>query len=253
MENDEIKGVIENILFVSDTPVTLESFTQLFDGTITSGEITDALEELKSDYESRSLAITEVAEGFRIETRPDYAIWVTRFFKMERGQKLGRAALEALAIAAYRQPITKAEVDDIRGVDSGGAMRGLVDKNLIKSMGRRKTPGKPMMYGTTKRFLEYFGLAKLSDLPTMDEFEKEMASAFPEDTQESMVFNDENEESIGELDPETSLDDKEINEGDKIETTPGPETDTNPETDIEINSGADTETGTDNDRGNPDS
>ncbi|HEB73516.1 MAG TPA: SMC-Scp complex subunit ScpB, partial [Nitrospirae bacterium] len=109
------------------------------------------------------------------------------FFKMEKGHKLTRASLETLAIIAYRQPITRAEVDDIRGVDSGGVLRGLIDKSMVKTMGRRKVPGRPMMYGTTNRFLEFFGLARLADLPTLDEFQAELGGEMAGRTRQAMI------------------------------------------------------------------
>lgn len=186
MERDLIKAILENVLFVSDSPLSLDRIVALFEGEVTKEEIAEALEELKEDFESRALELTEIAEGWRFQTRAEYSQWITRFFKMERGQKLSRASLEVLAIIAYRQPITRAEIDEIRGVDSGGVLRNLIDKSLVKTMGRRKVPGRPMMYGTTSRFLEYFGLARLADLPTMEEFQKEL-----EGMQESLAFEEE--------------------------------------------------------------
>jgi segregation and condensation protein B len=176
----EAKSVIENILFVSGGPVSADKFVELFGGELSRDQIGDIIRDIQGEYESLALDIVEVAEGWRMQTRPEYAAWITQFFKMDKGHKLGRAAMESLAIIAYRQPITRAEIDEIRGVDSGGPIRSLVDKNMVRPMGRRKAPGKPMMYGTTKRFLEYFGLAGLSDLPTLDEFRKELDEAFGE-------------------------------------------------------------------------
>jgi segregation and condensation protein B len=185
----EAKSVIENILFVSGGPVSADKFVELFGGELSRDQIGEIIGDIAREYESLALAVVEVAEGWRMQTRPEYAAWITQFFKMEKGQKLGRAAMESLAIISYRQPITRAEIDEIRGVDSGGAIRSLVDKNMVRPMGRRKAPGKPMMYGTTKRFLEYFGLAGLSDLPTLDEFRKELDEVFGERSpQQSLEF-----------------------------------------------------------------
>ncbi|MBI4829099.1 MAG: SMC-Scp complex subunit ScpB [Nitrospinae bacterium] len=170
MERSEIKAVIETILLVADAPVPLERMLQLFADDAPEEEVRAALEEVRAGYESRAFSVAEVAEGWRLQTNPAYAGWITRFFKFDRGKKLARASLEVLAIIAYRQPITRAEIDEIRGVDSGGVLRGLIDKTLVKTMGRRKAPGKPMMYGTTRRFLEFFGLARLADLPTLEDF-----------------------------------------------------------------------------------
>ncbi len=187
MDRDQLKGILENLMFVSDGPIEVDRIASFVEGDADKAEIAEALNELKDEYKERSLEIAEVAEGWRIQTRPEYAPWITMFYKMERGQKLSRASLETLAITAYRQPITRTEIDEIRGVDCGGVLRGLIDKNLVKTMGRRKVPGKPMMYGTTKRFLEYFGLAKLADLPTMDEFQEELdAMLSQEEPQEAL-------------------------------------------------------------------
>ncbi len=186
MDFSQIKAIIENILFVADQPVGSAKFASLLGKDVSPSEIDEALAELKTDFENRAIGLVEVAEGYRLETRAEYAEWITAFFKLEKGRMLGRAALEVLAIAAYKQPLTRAEVDEIRGVDSGAALRGLVDKKLVKTMGRSKAPGKPMMYGTTTRFLEYFGLSKLTDLPTIDEFRQELDEAFPMDKQENL-------------------------------------------------------------------
>lgn len=180
MDIQEAKSVIENILFVSGGPVNADKFVELFGRELSRDEIGEIIRDIQRGYEGLALAVVEVAEGWRMQTRPEYAAWITQFFKMDKGQKLGRAAMESLAIISYRQPITRAEIDEIRGVDSGGPIRSLVDKNMVRPMGRRKAPGKPMMYGTTKRFLEYFGLAGLSDLPTLEEFRKELDEAFGE-------------------------------------------------------------------------
>ncbi len=199
MDRDKLKDIMENIMFVADSPIGIDRMVSLFDGDVTKDEALEALDDLMADYEARSLEVAQVAEGWRIQTRPEFAPWVTIFFKMVRGQKLSRASLEALAIVSYRQPITRSEVDEIRGVDSGGVLRGLNDKNLIKTMGRRKSPGNPMMYGTTKRFLEYFGLANLSDLPTMDEFQEKL-DALPQhdDHQEELDLENAETEHIEE-------------------------------------------------------
>ncbi|MDH5509245.1 MAG: SMC-Scp complex subunit ScpB [Nitrospinota bacterium] len=177
MEPDDAKAVIENILFVADSPLPTAKIVTVFGGEMTAEEVTSVLGDLAEEYEERSLRIVEVAEGWRMQTRPEYAPWIATFFKMEKGQKLSRASLEVLAIVAYRQPITRTEMEEIRGVDCGGVLRGLIDKGLVKTMGRRRAPGKPMMYGTTSKFLEFFGLARLSDLPTLDEFRAELGDA----------------------------------------------------------------------------
>ncbi len=195
MDREEAKGIVENILFIADAPIAADRFVALFNGEFTREETNALIEEVQKDYENRSLQVVEVAEGWRLQTRPEYAQWITGFYKMEKGQKLSRASLEVLAIIAYRQPITRAEIDQIRGVDSGGVLRGLVEKNLVKTMGRRKAPGRPMMYGTTSRFMEHFGLARLTDLPTLDDLDMEAGESFPELVRQESIAFEENEET----------------------------------------------------------
>lgn len=115
MDQEQIKAILENVLFVADSPVPAERLVSLFEGEVTADRVSDALASLRDDYDECSLQLVEVAEGWRLQTRPEYAEYITRFFKIEKGARLGRAALEGLAIIAYRQPITRAEVDEIRG------------------------------------------------------------------------------------------------------------------------------------------
>ncbi|VAX24336.1 Segregation and condensation protein B [hydrothermal vent metagenome] len=219
MDRDQLKGILENLMFVSDGPIEVDRIASFVAGDADKAEITEALNELKEEYQERSLEIAEVAEGWRIQTRPEYAPWITMFYKMERGQKLSRASLETLAITAYRQPITRTEIDEIRGVDCGGVLRGLIDKTLVKTMGRRKVPGKPMMYGTTKRFLEYFGLAKLADLPTMDEFQEELDAMLSQEEEPQEAL-----EAVEESDmEETSSKPVEEQEPQEVDTEPNEE------------------------------
>jgi segregation and condensation protein B len=188
MDRNETKAIIENILFVSDAPLTIDKLVKLFEEKQTADELKSIIIEIRDEYQTGALRISEVAEGWRMTTNQEYAAWIKIFFKMEKGHKLSRASLETLAIIAYRQPITRAEVDDIRGVDSGGVLRGLIDKTMVKTMGRRKVPGRPMMYGTTNRFLEFFGLARLADLPTLEEFQAELGGDALDDKQAAIEF-----------------------------------------------------------------
>jgi len=235
MDRDEAKAIIESILFIADAPLAAERFAALFSGELSENEIAELLEELRDEYEERNLRISEVAEGWRVQTRPEFAQWLTLFFKMEKGQKLTRASLETLAIIAYRQPITRAEIDEIRGVDSGGVLRGLIDKTLVKTMGRRKVPGRPMMYGTTNRFLEYFGLARLTDLPTLEEFQSELGEGLPDITRQATIDfdvtteEDETDEPATGAEPDTGMENNDAHEEhDEQEDENGGETETSP-------------------------
>jgi segregation and condensation protein B len=124
------------------------------------------------EQEERSFTIEEIGGGFRLYTRPEYAPWVSRLKRREKEFRLSPAALETLAIVAYRQPVLRAEVEKIRGVDVGGALKTLIDRGLVKVVGRAEEPGSPLLYGTTKRFLESFGLKDLGQLPRGNELER---------------------------------------------------------------------------------
>lgn len=176
-----LKSTLESLLFVADEPLRVETLLTFFnssaygvEGKVERTEIESALKEIELDYERGSIELAQIADGWRFQTRAEHADSIREFFIMERGKRLGRAALEALAIVAYRQPITRAQVDDIRGVDSGAALRSLIEKRLLKTLGRAKRPGRPILYGTTRRFLEHFGLARLTDLPTVEELSAEL-------------------------------------------------------------------------------
>ena len=160
-------AVIEAVLFTTADPVS-HSRLRGFLGDPEDEDLRAALAQLQTRYErgGHGLRLVEVAGGWQIRTHPRFATWVVR----ARGTKpvrLSKAALETLSIVAYRQPVTRAEVEDIRGVDSGGVLRMLADRVLIKMLGHKDEPGRPLIYGTTAQFLEMFGLQDLSDLPTL--------------------------------------------------------------------------------------
>jgi len=172
----DLKPILEALIFISDTPVTFDRLRDLlseWDG----GIIREALKSLMEEYRSREsgLYIAEVSGGYQIRTRETVRDWVRRFRK-ERPFSLSRAALETLAIIAYRQPIMKAEIEKIRGVDSSGTLRNLLEKNLVRVAGRKDVPGKPIIYGTTRKFLELFHLRDLSELPTLRDW-KDMTTS----------------------------------------------------------------------------
>ena len=166
---DNIPAVIEALIFASESPLPLEKICAVLDG-VDKTEVKDALEKLITAYEERQsgISIQEVAGGFQFRTRPELALWIKKL-KGTRPGSLSPAALETLAIVAYRQPIVKAEIETVRGVDVSAPLKGLLEKKLIRIMGRKDAPGKPIIYGTTKKFLEVFNLKELTDLPTMRE------------------------------------------------------------------------------------
>lgn len=177
MDINTARSIIENILFIADSPITSEKIGEVFNGEMNKAEIKGILDELKADYNGRGVQLVEIAEGYQLCTRPEYAEWIKKFYKIDKGSKLSHASLETLSIIAYKQPITRIEMEEIRGVDSGGVVKTLSEKNLIKNMGRKKVPGRPMMYGTTRKFLEYFGLKSLTDLPTLEELKEDTQKA----------------------------------------------------------------------------
>ena len=172
MEQEEIKAVIENILLAADQPVSEAQFKNLLGDEVEKVSFKSVLEELVDEYSSRNLQILQVAEGYQLCTRHDYSDWVRKFLKFDKTTKLSQPSLDTLAIIAYKQPLTKAEVEEIRGVDSSGVVRTLLEKKVISPGGRKKVPGRPIMYRTTRKFLEYFGLKDLSDLPTLEDFKE---------------------------------------------------------------------------------
>jgi len=157
-------------LFAAGRAVTLKELRQLFPEK-TAEDLRKALEVLKKHYAGRGVVLVEVAGGFRFQTREQFSHFIRRL-KLGSPPRLSRAALETLAIIAYKQPVTKAEIESIRGVDSAGALRALLEKGLIKIAGRKELPGKPLLYATTSKFLEVFGLKDLTELPPLKEFEK---------------------------------------------------------------------------------
>ena len=172
MEREEIKAIIENILLAADQPVSEAQFKNLFGDEVEKVSFKSVLEELIDEYSSRNLQILQVAEGYQLCTRHDYSDWVRKFLKFDKTKKLSQPSLDTLAIIAYKQPLTKAEVEEIRGVDSSGVVRTLLEKKVISPGGRKKVPGRPIMYRTTRKFLEYFGLRDLSDLPILEDFKE---------------------------------------------------------------------------------
>jgi len=191
MEHEELKAVIENVLFAADQPVSVGQLQGLFAETTEKAALKSALDELIREYQSRNLQLMEVAEGYQLMTRHDYSDWVRKFMKLDKTAKLSQPSLDTLAIIAYKQPLTKAEVEEIRGVDSSGVVRTLLEKKVIAPSGRKKVPGRPIMYRTTRKFLEYFGLMDLNDLPTLEDFkESELAEDQDQSDQISLTFDD---------------------------------------------------------------
>ncbi|MDA8169555.1 MAG: SMC-Scp complex subunit ScpB [Nitrospiraceae bacterium] len=165
------KASIEALLFVAGEPLRIQDIK---DATgLAETEITDILDELRAEYRERSagMLVSGIAGGFQMHTNPEHSEWA-RKLRAAPPQKLSPASLETLAIIAYKQPITKAEVDVLRGVNSDGVFKTLLDRRFVKIVGRKEAPGKPLLYGTTQEFLMHFGLKDLTELPTLKELER---------------------------------------------------------------------------------
>ncbi|MEO7386345.1 MAG: SMC-Scp complex subunit ScpB [Gammaproteobacteria bacterium] len=169
MENQQIKYIVEAALLAAGRPVDVNELQGLFgeDDPPGKDDIRAAIADLQSDYAERGIAVQEVASGFRVQVRASMSNWLARLWE-ERAPRYSRALMETLAIIAYRQPVTRGDVEDIRGVGvTTNIMRSLLERNWIRVVGFRDVPGKPAIYGTTKEFLDYFDLKKLDDLPPL--------------------------------------------------------------------------------------
>ncbi len=172
MERSQQKQIVEALIVASGEPVSAERLAEIVPG-LEAREVDGIVAELRGDYETQghALEIWEVAGGYQLRTSGSMAPYL-RALHRERALRLTRAALETLAIIAYRQPVTRAEVEHVRGVDAGPVLKSLVDRKLVRIAGHREVAGRPLVYATTKRFLELFGLPKLDDLPTLREVEE---------------------------------------------------------------------------------
>jgi segregation and condensation protein B len=168
----EIRAVLEALVFASDQPITAREIGQVLGAGVPREDWEKALEELKAEYarDGRGLQLAEIAGGWQITTRPEYNDWVRELLDPQRPTRLSIQALETLAVIAYKQPVTQPEVIELRGVKSGGVVKTLLEKRLIRITGRKEVVGRPMLYGTTKEFLLHFGLKDLAELPKIEEF-----------------------------------------------------------------------------------
>ena len=174
MTNEEAKKIIETLLFVSERPLALERIKEILEE-MNKDAIKQLIEELKSDYTQtkRIFTIEEVGGGYRLATDSYYGPWIRKLYKSDRRDRLSVPSLETLSIISYKQPITRAEIEAIRGVNVDGVMKTLLDRNLIKMAGRKEVIGRPFLYATTKEFLIHFGLNALEDLPKLKDFTEE--------------------------------------------------------------------------------
>lgn len=187
VEDEQVESIIESILFASDRPVSLASIQQVFKGTtVKKDKIRRSIEAIAVEYAGgrRGVTLEEVTGGYQIRTKVDNMNFLKRTIKT-RAFKLSGPALETLAIVAYKQPVVKIEIDQIRGVESGHLLRALMEKGLVNFEGKAENlPGKPMQYGTTRRFLEIFGLRNLKELPTLSQIDELLPEGIGEEVEE---------------------------------------------------------------------
>ncbi len=195
MDDQQLKSAIEALLFIGGGPLSVERLKGIFEDA-SKEQIEAQLQALKADYDARGAGVmlAEVANGYQLATCPEQAPWVRKFKTVKVTTRLSRPALETLAIIAYKQPVTRPEIEAIRGVNIGGITRNLMERRLVKIVGKKDVPGRPMLYGTSVEFLQYFGLKDLSSLPTLKEFQEL-------DAGENAMMEDLPERESGESEP----------------------------------------------------
>jgi segregation and condensation protein B len=192
VQQHEVKGVIEALLFANQHPLTVDNIMRIVGDQVEKKVVKKLLAELLAEYRGmeRSFHLVEVGEGYQFRTKTEFAPWIRSLHKIKPA-RLRQSALETLAIVAYRQPVVRAEVEQIRGVDSGWVLSSLLEKGLIKILGRKEVPGRPLVYGTDRRFLEVFGLRDLSGLPTIQELDALKEEEQPEAPPEPIIEEEE--------------------------------------------------------------
>lgn len=167
-----LKAIVEALIFASELPLNIEKLADVLEG-VEKKDIRDCLSRLVEEYghETRGFCIVEVAGGYHFRTKNEWSPWIKKL-KKGKPATLTPAMMETLAVIAYRQPVLKAEIDKVRGVDTGGAIKKLLERKLVRIVGRKDVPGKPIIYGTTQRFLEVFNLKDLAELPTLRELKE---------------------------------------------------------------------------------
>jgi segregation and condensation protein B len=172
MDGSELKKSIEALLFASERPLSIEEIREAFPEDVSMSDIHVQINDLRSEYEAqrRGFRLYEIAGGFQLASAVDFAEVLKRFYQSRDKKKMSPASLETLSVIAYRQPVTRADIEAIRGVNVDAAVKGLMEKGLIRIIGRKEVPGRPILYGTTRDFLERFGLKSLEELPPLSEY-----------------------------------------------------------------------------------
>ena len=172
MDEIELRRSIEALLFASEKPLSPEELEEAFDGSVKAAKIREQIDALRDECEEqrRGFRVYEIAGGFQLASAIDFAEVLKRFYQSREKKKMTPASLETLSVIAYRQPVTRADIEGVRGVNVDAAVKGLLEKGLIRITGRKEVPGRPILYGTTREFLEHFGLKSLEELPPLSEY-----------------------------------------------------------------------------------
>jgi segregation and condensation protein B len=221
MEEKFRNSIVEALIMASPEPITAKKIAEMLDD-LTPSKVSKTVSELNTRYmeSSNSYRIREIAGGFQFYIMPEFAGFVEEMFARRRKLRLTRAALETLAIIAYQQPVTKTDIEHIRGVSSDGVIHNLLEKKMLTITGRAETVGKPLQYGTTEEFLKFFGLNRLEDLPEMSEIEELINASEPESQTEIYISEDElddngngdkQESEISSIESELTIDTEENN------------------------------------------
>lgn len=199
MEDAELKKILETLLFITDAPLPVNRLAQLCE-VRNKERVEGLLQELRKTYdeEGRTLQVMQVAGGWQLATRSEYGIWVRKLYQNKMTVRLTQAALETLCIIAYKQPLTRAEIEAIRGVEVIGPLETLTQRRLITVVGRRESIGRPILYGTTSEFLRQFGLNSLDDLPKLESFNIENMAAAAQSTAVELIEQDSMGEPVAE-------------------------------------------------------
>ncbi len=187
LQTDDAKQIVENLLFITDRPLKPSRIAEVVE-TVNAKRVLEIIQELAQEYinTGRAIRILEIGGGYQMSTKPEYGRWVRRLYNEKMTTRLSNAALETLAIIAYKQPVTRAEMEMIRGVDVAAPLDRLLERGLVRVLGKRDTIGRPMVYGTTDEFLRLFGLNKISELPDLQEF----AAKQLQEKQEDLPFDE---------------------------------------------------------------
>lgn len=172
MEKQEIKNILEALFFITDRPLSVNKLKDFFASqSVAADGINEVIQELRQGYAQRAgaLCVSEVAGGYQIATKPEYGEWIRKLYKDRITYRMTKSSLETLSIIAYKQPVTRSEIEEIRGVDVSAILERLLERRLVRICGRKEVIGRPILYGTTPEFLKFFGLRDLSDIPDLDD------------------------------------------------------------------------------------